>query len=157
MKNVLNFLIAIILLTPTLYSKDQDKTIVTDGSSYTYNGKPLDFKQILSLMEKDSEEYKLVSSAKSTTSLTNVLGFIGGGLVGWPLGTYLGGGEPNWTLAYLGGAIIVVSIPIVISAGNNLSEGVRLHNEKQALTDNSRNYELQFFATNNGFGLSLQF
>ena len=157
MKYVITFVIAIILLSPTLYLQAEDKTIITDGSQYIYNGRPLDFKQMLKLMEKDSEEYELVSSAKSTNSLTNVLGFIGGALVGWPIGTYLGGGEPNWTLAYIGGAIIVINIPIAISASNKLTEGVRLHNEKQALTYNERNYELKFFATSNGFGLSLQF
>ncbi|MFA7326921.1 MAG: hypothetical protein WC121_09670 [Candidatus Kapaibacterium sp.] len=157
MKNIFISIITILILTAPIYSQDRDKTIGTDGSLYTYEGKPINIRQIMSLMEKNSEEYELVSSAKSTAAFTNVMGFIGGALIGWPIGTYLGGGEPNWTLAAVGGAIVVINIPLAIGAQNKLTEGVRLHNEKQALTDNSRTYQLQFFATNNGIGLSLQF
>ena len=113
--------------------------------------------QMLSLMEKDSEEFELMSSGKSTGGLVTVLSTIGGGLIGWPLGTYLGGGEPNWNIALIGGALVVISIPFAIGADNDIKKAVEMHNLKQALTDNSRNYELQFFATSNGIGLSLQF
>ena len=58
MKYVITFVIAIILLSPTLYLQAEDKTIITDGFQYIYNGRPLDFKQMLKLMEKDSEEYE---------------------------------------------------------------------------------------------------
>ncbi|PKL78657.1 MAG: hypothetical protein CVV25_10735 [Ignavibacteriae bacterium HGW-Ignavibacteriae-4] len=157
MKNIIISIITILILTAPIYSQDKDKTIGNDGSRYTYQGKQINMNQMLSLMEKDSEEFELMSSGKSTGGLVTVLSTIGGGLIGWPLGTYLGGGEPNWNIALIGGAFVVISIPFAIGADNDIKKAVEMHNLKQALTDNQGNYELRFFATSNGFGLSLQF
>jgi len=157
MKNIFISIITILIITAPIYSQDKDKTIGNDGSRYTYQGKQINMNQMLSLMEKDSEEFELMSSGKSTGGLVTVLSTIGGGLIGWPLGTHIGGGEPNWTLAYIGGALVVISIPFAIGADNNIKKAVEMHNEKQALTYNERTYDLKFFATSSGFGLSLQF
>ena len=43
-----------------------------------------------------------------------LLGGIGGFLVGWTLGTALGGGDPDWTVAGVGAGFIALSIPFAI-------------------------------------------
>ena len=35
----------------------------------------------------------------------------GGFLIGWPLGTALAGGDPNWTLAAIGAGCVAIAIP----------------------------------------------
>jgi outer membrane lipoprotein SlyB len=91
------------------------------------NGK-MNLSQVAKVMQTNPEAYQLISSAKSNNTLATILGVIGGGLVGYPLGTSLGGGTPNWTIAYVGGGLIVGSIPFAISANNKAKKAVEVYN-----------------------------
>lgn len=72
--------------------------------------------QLKKLYDKDSKEYSLLKSAKSYYSGAQVFSFVGGALIGWPLGIYIRGDEANWTLAYAGlGGIGIAFIFATIS------------------------------------------
>lgn len=70
--------------------------------------------------------------AKSNYDPAMVLGVIGGALVGWPLGTAIGGGDPNWTLAAIGDACIIGSIPLGSAFNKHAIRGHRLIQWKRA-------------------------
>ena len=57
-----------------------------------------------------------------------ILGTAGGALVGFPIGTAIGGGDPEWALAGVGAALIVASIPIVKGFNNKTKKAVQLYN-----------------------------
>ncbi len=56
--------------------------------------------------------YNQMLLAKKDFAAAQVLGAVGGVLIGWPIGTALVGGQPKWYLAGIGAGIIVISLPI---------------------------------------------
>jgi len=56
--------------------------------------------------------YDEIKRAKSNYSAAGILGFTGALLVSVPLVTVAAGGHPEWSLAVVGGTLILVSIPL---------------------------------------------
>jgi hypothetical protein len=60
-----------------------------------------------------------------------VLGAVGGGLIGWNVGSNLSstsGENKSWTLALVGGALVVAGIPLGVSADRQLHGAVQSFN-----------------------------
>lgn len=108
--------------------------------------------------EPASASAELLKKARRDNTIAMILGGAGGGLVGFSLGTALGGGDPNWAMAGIGAGLIIVAIPISNSAGNKTREAVELYNtsinSKKAIVSRP-----QFFLTTSatGIGFSLVF
>jgi hypothetical protein len=77
-----------------------------DTATYTVSPK-----QVLQIMHDDPLAYAEFKKARSYYRAEGVLGFAGGLLVLFPIGTAIAGGEPEWTLAAGGAALILASIP----------------------------------------------
>ncbi|MAU26781.1 MAG: hypothetical protein CMH45_05175, partial [Muricauda sp.] len=107
------------------------------------------------------EETKLISSGPfgfSNKTLSSIMGFVGGGLVGWPVGTAIGGGDANWALAGVGAGLIGVSIPISSSANKKTKQAVDVYNSSLGTTTFIEyKPQLKLIANGNGFGMSLSF
>ena len=96
---------------------------------FTQNGQRLVLKQLLSITKDVPQAYERMSIAKNNYTAAQALGGIGGGLIGWPIGTAIGGGDPNWTLAGIGVAVIVVSIPFNNAYLKHAKKGAEIYNE----------------------------
>jgi hypothetical protein len=97
---------------------------------FVYEGKVIKPRQVLELMKSDEQAYPVFQKAMANYNAAQVLGFVGGFLVGWPLGTAIGGGDPNWGLAAGGGALILVSIPLSVSFKKHAETAVSIYNGK---------------------------
>lgn len=128
------------------------------GAYQFYQGEQsLKMNQLVNVMKPNDLAYQQIKSAQSTYALATIIGGVGGGLVGWPIGTALGGGEPNWTMAGIGVGLIVVSVPISHSYYKKAKQAVESYNgglQKSSFWDK---YELKLSLTGNGFGLTLHF
>lgn len=128
------------------------------GSYQFYQGdKRLNMRQLVDVMRPNEQAYMQIKSAKSTYTLAAIVGATGGFMVGWPLGTALGGGEPNWVMAGVGAGLIVVSIPITQNFNKKAKQAVDTFNG--GLQSNSfwDNRELRLAMTGNGIGLVFRF
>lgn len=108
-------------------------------------------------MKSDEQAYKEIKAAQSTNVLATVVAVAGGALVGWPIGTAIGGGDPKWVLAGIGAGLIVVSIPISQKFNKQAKNAVDLYNgglNANAFWDKA---ELRFAFSGNGIGLTLGF
>ncbi len=137
-------------------------TIQHDGSTrFFMDGKILTLKDVHRIAAVDRNTKALIKQSKANFDAAQVFGFIGGGLIGWPLGAAAGGGEPAWELAGIGAGLILVAIPFNSAANRHGRAAARAYNEfvrGQALTDTTRrplHYELAFTPT--GVGLRLSF
>ena len=99
-------------------------------SKFTRDGQVLKPREVLELMKADDRAYPVFKKAMANYNAAQVLGFAGGFLVGWPLGTALGGGDPNWGLAAGGGALILCSIPLTVSFKKHAATAVDIYNGK---------------------------
>lgn len=128
------------------------------GVSFEKGGKTYKFRNILPQMESKKEAYKLMKSAKSNYDVSMLFGIAGGALVGWPLGTSFGGGDPNWTLAAVGAGLIVISIPFTNKSVKTANESAKMYNSGLQ-TVSQRNYkpQLEFASMKTGIGFRLSF
>ena len=53
-------------------------------------------------MKENTKALALIQSAKTNQTWAMLLGTAGGALVGFPIGTAIGGGNPEWALAGAG-------------------------------------------------------
>jgi hypothetical protein len=126
------------------------------GTIFRQNGKNLTPRQLLDITQSNTEAYKEMKIAKSNYDVGSVFGFAGGFLVGWPLGTAIAGGEPNWTLAGIGAGLIVVSIPFSTAYTKHAKNAVNLYNNGLKSTG-LNNVDFKIGLTYNGIGVKVIF
>lgn len=131
---------------------------VFGGYKYTQNDELKSIGDLANIMKSNSDAFELMKKGRTNRSLSAVLGFAGGGLIGWPIGTALAGGDANWTMAGIGAGLIVIGIPISSSANKKINQAVELYNA--SLNGTSQNHfkpEFKIIANTNGLGLSMNF
>ena len=124
-------ILSIVFIVTTFFSVHAQKIEmkkVFGGYQFTQQGANLTLNQMQELMKNNQEAFDLVKSAKSNQTWVMILGTAGGALIGFPIGTAIGGGEPEWALAGVGAALIVATIPIIKGFNKKTSKAVELYN-----------------------------
>ena len=98
------------------------------GTVFIQDGKLLTPKQLLEITKINHAAYEEMKVAKTYRSTAMVLGYAGGFFIGWPIGTAIGRGEPNWVLAGVGAGLILLSIPLSTSYSKHATEAVGIYN-----------------------------
>jgi hypothetical protein len=113
--------------------------------------------QLVNTMKPNDQAYNQIKSAQSTYTMAMIFSCAGGFMVGWPLGTAIGGGEPNWAMAGIGAGLIVVAIPISQSFNKKAKQAVEIYNGGLQTSSFWDKNELKLSKTGNGIGLTLSF
>jgi len=108
-----------------------------------------------SIMEPNADAGPLMSKARNQYVWTSVLGGAGGFFIGYPLGTALGGGDPNWTLAAVGAGFIAVAIPVGSAANRNANQAVDIYNQSLIPGPAQPKPKMDIISTGTGMGLRL--
>jgi hypothetical protein len=126
------------------------------GKVFMRDGYVLMPRELQKIMKTNAEASAEMDLAMSNKAAGDVFGFAGGFLVGWPIGTMIGGGKPNWWLAGIGAGLIVVSIPISKSYTTHARNAVQIYNRDLR---QSVSHSLSFKAglTMNGIGFQMRF
>jgi len=126
------------------------------GTVFQQNGRNLNGRDLVEITKSNPDAYKEMKIAKGNLDAGNVFGFAGGYMVGWPIGTAIAGGEPNWALAAIGAGLIIISIPLSTGYTKHAKNAVSIYNSglKQSRIDKVKSY-LGF--TSNGFGIVMKF
>ena len=103
-------------------------------------------------MKNNSKALELLKSAKSNHTWATILGAAGGGLIGYPLGTAVGGGEAKWELAGAGAALVLVALPIIKNYNKKTKKAVEIYNASQPEVSSS--FEPTFNLNIKGAGLA---
>jgi len=139
-----------------VFGQSPTDSITVVNNKFMQYGQPMTTNQLMSIMQDSPKAIKEMSIAKSNSGIANVLGYVGGFMVGWPLGTMLGGGKPNWTVAGIGAGVLLMAIPLASSANKHTKKAVRLYN--QSLQNvGQRKTEWHLGINPNGIGLVLRF
>ena len=126
------------------------------GTVFRQNGNDLRPRQLLEITQTNHEAYLEMQKAKVNHDWGALYGGAGGFLVGWPIGTSLAGRKANWTLAYIGGALILISIPLSSAYTRHAQSAVRIYNNGLKKTE-SFNPDFKLGLTNSGLCLSMRF
>lgn len=153
MKNVLLVLAFMLCGSLSITAQEIEMKKVWGGYQFMQNGKNLNLSDMQNLMKDNKEAYDLVTSAKSNQTWALILGTAGGALVGFPIGTAIGGGDPEWALAGAGAALIVATIPIVKGFNRKTSKAVNLYND--GLTSSSYKFNPDFNLNIKGTSLGI--
>jgi hypothetical protein len=158
MKKALLLLVVLLSFTQVFAQSRPDSIEVKKGFSTVFrqHGQNLTPKQLLAATQSNPEAYKEMKIAKGKADVSSALGFAGGMLVGWPLGSAIGGGDPNWTLAGVGAGLIAVSIPFSVAYNKHANNAINTYNQSnpQAFLPS---HEIKFGFTGNGVGVNLKF
>lgn len=128
-------------------------------SGYTiYQGEErLSMFKIMTLMAPNPAAYKSMNACRNLRMLSGVFGLVGGGFIGYPLGTAVGGGDPNWNLLAIGFAVVGVGVPFSIKARKKAEEAVNLWNSGAQSRTPSRQSYYYAIGDGNGLGLGIRF
>ncbi|MGE0587763.1 MAG: hypothetical protein AB7O48_04260 [Cyclobacteriaceae bacterium] len=153
--NLRSILIAAFLLCLSSAYAQQIEMIKTFGGvrferdSITYSPS-----QVLDILSENETAYLEFKRAKTNYSFAGVLGFAGGFMIGFPLGTALFGGDPEWGLAAGGVALVLASIPLNNAFKSHAQNALDIYNSGQP---SAKKPKLRFYFTGTGGSLVLKF
>ncbi|MEE4198774.1 MAG: hypothetical protein V2I54_14135 [Bacteroidales bacterium] len=130
---------------------------VFGGYQYYQGEKLLTMNQLIKTVKPNEKAYKQIKSAQSTYTAGMIFSYAGGFMIGWPLGTALAGGEPNWTIAGIGAGLLVLTIPITKSYHKKTTKAVDIYNSGLTKSSFRENKTLRLSMTGYGIGLTLHF
>ncbi|WP_299458615.1 hypothetical protein [uncultured Microscilla sp.] len=123
---------------------------------FLQNGKKLNRIKITGIMMNTPEAYKHLKASFADANVATFFATLGGGLIGWPLGTALAGGKPLWALAGVGVGMALISIPIYASANKKAAQAAKIYNQRLG-TNQITGMRLRLHFSGNGIGLRLKF
>ena len=158
MKNIV--IIVLIAICGSLFSQTvQDSIEIRKGlgNSFRYQGKLLVPKKLKEIVSVNAEAAREVRRANTNLVFSSILGGSGGFLIGYPLGVYIGGGKPIWSMAAVGAFAVLVSIPFSVAYNSHTTKAVRIYNEgiRQTTQTKKLNFELGY--TPDGIGVRMKF
>ncbi len=145
-------LLFVLILAPLL-SFSQVVLEVRKGKFYK-GDQPLSVKNFVMEMKDNPKAFELASSAQGGYNTSNMLGFIGGFMVGWPLGTAIAGGEPEWGLAAAGAGVLAIAIPIASSSTKKIKEAANIYNNGLGTSSTKMQLNFNVSPAKTGFILS---
>jgi hypothetical protein len=101
------------------------------GVRYEMDSLILSPKQVLEVLKDNSVAFEEFKRAKVNYNVAGVLGFTGGVLIGFPIGTAIAGGDPEWGLAAGGVGLILASIPFNRAYKGRAFGAIELYNKKE--------------------------
>ena len=160
MKKLLILAALTICLQAVSYSQSNAESLSLNtgffGWQFRHNGKKISLAEASDLVSVNDQAAGYLRSARSNYTMSQIVGTIGGFMVGYPIGTSMGGGKPNWALAGVGAGLIAVSVPFSIAANKNARNAVAAYNEgTNATCWKKAHFRLGF--TGNGLGVSMHF
>lgn len=90
----------------------------------------LGLNQVLDIVKENPKAYAELKRAKLNYNAAGVFGFAGAVLIGFPVGTAIAGGDPEWGLAAGGAALIIASIPFTSAFRGHTMEALDIYNNK---------------------------
>lgn len=159
------FLLTISFITVITCSA-QTSSLLTDtiriekkGGYKFYQGEQqLKMKDLKSILKSNDLAYRNFKSASSSSTIGTVLGYSGGFLIGWSIGTAISGKDKaNWTPAIIGAGLTAISIPFAIKANKKIKRAVETFNGSKRERFETSSIQLNLQIKDSGVGVALKF
>uniref|UniRef100_UPI003216684B hypothetical protein n=1 Tax=uncultured Draconibacterium sp. TaxID=1573823 RepID=UPI003216684B len=130
---------------------------VFGGYQFYQGDQRLNMKGLVNAVENNEQAFAEMKAARSTYTFATIMSGAAGFMIGYPVGTAIGGGDPNWALAGIGAGLILVSIPISQKFNKQAKQAVDTYNAGLPTSSFWDKNELRLSMTGNGVGLTLWF
>ncbi len=114
----------------------------------------LSFRQVSEILAVDPQAAADFKLARTNYNAAGVLGFAGGFLLAFPIGTAIAGGDPEWGLAAGGAVLILASLPLNRAFKTRAGAALDRYNSGQP---KARLRRPEFGLTGTGFSLRYRF
>ena len=111
MKNIFLVGILVIVFVDVAFGQEITMYKTFGGVRFERDTLVLSTKQVLEILREKPLAFEEFKKARANYNIAGVLGFTGGLLICFPLGSALAGGNPEWGLAAGGAVLILGSIP----------------------------------------------
>ncbi|MBI5372884.1 MAG: hypothetical protein HZA79_12750 [Sphingobacteriales bacterium] len=98
------------------------------GTGFWGNDRKLTNAELMNTLSAHPAAHTEMKKARANQAFSTVFSFAGGALIGWPIGTAAGGGDPNWTLAAVGAGLVAIAIPFEIAFNKKAKNAISLYN-----------------------------
>ena len=119
--------IFLIFFSIQLFSQEQEKIEIVKkplGTVFQLNGKNLKVSEIAEITSSNPVSQKEMKIAKRNYHAGSFFSMVGGALIGFPIGTMIGGGEPQWELAAVGAGFVLIGIPFQIGYSKHTKKAI---------------------------------
>ena len=160
MKKTILFLILMIVCSTMFGQSKSDSITVKDvfgGYKFFQNDKQLTLSQVGTILKQNEFAYKEFNKAKSNNTIASIIGGVGGFMIGYTLGTAMGGGKANWTVAGIGAGLVLVSIPISNNYKKRAKSAIDSYNEGQKTSSFFIDTEINLAISEKSIGFRMTF
>jgi len=130
---------------------------VFGGYQFYQKGKLLNMPGLVKTMQPNAQAFREIKAAQSNNTIATLFAGAGGFMIGWPLGTALGGGDPEWAMAAVGAGLAAISIPISSKTLKQARSAVNTYNNGLKNSSSSAGPEFRLGFVGNGIGVTMQF
>lgn len=158
MKKIITLFVLLTLTVSVLSQNPTDSIQIRKrlGPVFQQNGINLTPGQLINITESNPEAYAEMKKARSNYISSLFFQLPGGFLIGYPLGTAIGGGDPNWTMAAIGAGLVFISIPLISGYNKHATNAVNIYN-KGIGHASAPAPQLFLCGTKNGIGVIVRF
>jgi len=157
MKFIILFISSLTLYTSLTFGQSLNDTIIVDktyGTSFIYQDKYLNNKQLYNITRSNFEANYEMRKARSALNTSYFLAFTGSYLVGWQLGKAAFGNSPKWSIAGIGAGLIIVSIPFKRSYVIYAVNSVQIYNK--GIKDQAGQHVIKMNLSLSGDGIGIK-
>jgi len=124
-------LLLILMIAQTSMAQETSDSISVINPArgrFEYKNATIDLKELLHLTQKNPEAYNQINKAIKQRNGGIITGAIGGGLIGFTLGSAVGSGEPMWWLAGVGAGFFGIASVLSSESNKKVYRGVAIYN-----------------------------
>lgn len=102
------------------------------GVKFQQDGRELKPREVQKILSGDPEALAEIKKARTNYGVASGLAFTGGFLIGYPIGTALAGGDPEWGLAAGGAGALLLAIPFGSGFRKHAQSAITIYNGTSA-------------------------
>lgn len=124
------------LVVAQAYPQAQDSVIQIEttfwGMRYLQDDHQLSFKEVGVMLASSPEAYAEYRKARTSYVVGNLLGFAGGALIGYSVGSALTSSAPHWSVAAVGAGVLLAAVPFNNGFHRRIRQAIGIYNNRTA-------------------------
>lgn len=127
------YFVILVFMTSAFWSYGQNSTDSIQvrkvpWTVYSQNGKNLTPSEMMVITKSNEAAFREMKIANSNFIACFIFAYTGCLLAAWPVCVAIDGGDPNWTLAGIGGGLFAFSIPFATGYNKHVKKAVGIYN-----------------------------